>query len=229
MKNLVLKFPSANYVDPVELGHFLFLFRGAYAIYTEQSNLPTKDYAADCEFEKKLREKIKSLNASEIDNLFTNSLGKDALRVQKISFQSPLEIALAGVPLLLCVAVILSGGKFKWGNLNVTLPPIGVGIKNLREALSPTIKAPLEYGLRQPKIKLSRDEFNELKKQDPKSKGKGGFQGLLVRLQQKVNQSTLEIELSETDIDRIIRYGRDPKKGGWQSRVQKIFGRHFNF
>jgi hypothetical protein len=55
----------------------------------------------------------------------------------------------------------------------------------------------------------------------------GGFQGFLVGLQNRTNRQTRELELSERDLERIYRYKANPRKGGWQSRFNKIFGRHF--
>ncbi len=225
---LTLKFPATDFIDAADLAHFLFLFRGAYASCADTLKTVKAVDRIDDNFKKIAKETLRALNASDIDQLFSRELGSKSLIVQRISFESPLEIALAGVPALLCIAVILSGGKFKWGNLHVLLPPIGVGIKNLREALTPTIKAPIEYGIRLPQIKLSPDEFQELMKQDPKTKKDGGFQGFLVRLQQKVNRNNHIISLSESDINKIIHFGRDSRRGGWQARVKKIFGRHFD-
>lgn len=42
----------------------------------------------------------------------------------------------------------------------------------------------------------------------------------------KVDQ-TRKLHLSPSDLERIYRYKANPKKGGWQSRFKKIFGRHF--
>jgi len=163
----------------------------------------------------------------DIDALFSKELGRNNLVVRKISFESPLEITVCGVIVLLAVAVIFSGGKYKLGPLKVSLPPIGVGIKKLREALSPIVQAPLGYGIRSRTIKLSRLELGELMKHDPASEFKGGFQRLLIGIQYRVNKQTGEVTLFDPEMDAIIRHCRNASKGGWQGSIKKIFGKHF--
>ena len=227
-RQLKLSFPDLGSIDAAELGHFLFLFRGAYAscanILTGQ-DLRRLDPQ---KLEYRVRRHLRSLNVADIDALFSRELGHKKLSVQRVSFESPLEITLYGVSVLLAVAVILSGGKFKLGPLHVTLPPIGEGISRLRAALTPTTKAPLGYGIRSRTVKLSRSEFNELMKHDPASEYRGGFQRLLIGLQYKINQQTLEVVLSDSEMDKIIRHCRNAYKGGWQGSIKKIFGRHFD-
>ena len=50
---------------------------------------------------------------------------------------------------------------------------------------------------------------------------------VFVELKTRANKRTKQLELSESELDRIYRYRSNPKKGGWQSRLYKIFGRHF--
>lgn len=75
------------------------------------------------------------------------------------------------------------------------------------------------------KIVLNQSELTELRKQDPASKGDGGFQSLLVRLQEKVDVGTNSLSLTEADLNRIQKYASEHGRGGWQSRLQAIFGR----
>lgn len=228
-KKFKLKFPDFGALDAAELGHFLFLFRGAYASCTnilkdrDLKQLPSK------RLEDKIRQHLRSLNISDIDALFSRELGPKKLVVRRVAFESPLEITLTGVVVFLAMAVILSGGTFKLGPLQVTLPPIGEGIKRLREALTPTTKAPLGYGVKSRTVKLSRGEFNELMKHDPSSEYRGGFQRLLIGLQYRANHQTREVTLSDSEMDKIVRHCRTAHKGGWQASIKKIFGRHFDF
>lgn len=67
------------------------------------------------------------------------------LSVVSIMKQSPLEIVVWAIPAAVTMAVILSGGKIKYtqeSGIEAELPPIGKGIKLLREALfdSPSSK-----------------------------------------------------------------------------------------
>lgn len=74
-------------------------------------------------------------------------------------------------------------------------------------------------------VELNRDEIRELDMQDPDTKGSGGFQSLLVRLQQKVNHATGELILNDQDLEEISRYAFDYQNGGWEARLVSIFGR----
>jgi hypothetical protein len=75
------------------------------------------------------------------------------------------------------------------------------------------------------RITLTVGELAELDRQNPATKANGGFQGLLVTLQQKVDRFTRELVLDGRDLDRIARYAFDYKRGGWQGRLTRIFGR----
>ena len=72
---------------------------------------------------------------------------------------------------------------------------------------------------------LTRQEIDELFRQDPATAGDGGFQRFMVELQRKVRRPTQEIRLDDGDTERIKQYAFDSKRGGWQARMLKIFGR----
>lgn len=72
---------------------------------------------------------------------------------------------------------------------------------------------------------LTPDEVAVLFRQDPATRDDGGFQGFLVRLQEKTNRATGEITLDDEDLERIPRYAFDYKQGGWEDRLKAIFGR----
>lgn len=73
-------------------------------------------------------------------------------------------------------------------------------------------------------IELKDEELAELYGQDPESRGGGGFQALLVALQEKVKDKR-RLDLTLSDRERIARYAHDYRSGGWQGRLRKIFGR----
>jgi len=85
------------------------------------------------------------------------------------------------------------------------------------------------YGVKPRTIKLNKVELDELRRQDPETKDRGGFQSILVRLLATVNLQTGKLVLSKEDVDRIIRFGKNRSKGGFQGRIYKIFQRHFDF
>jgi len=54
------------------------------------------------------------------------------------------------------------------------------------------------------------------------------FKNLIEDLQAKFNVITSEIEITESDIEKIIRYIKDYKNNGLQIRLSGIFHRHFD-
>lgn len=75
-------------------------------------------------------------------------------------------------------------------------------------------------------ITLSDGEVEVLDQQDPRTKGDGGYQGLLVGLQERLNRQTGALTLSSGDLKRIQKYAFGYGKGGWEDRLVKIFGRN---
>jgi hypothetical protein len=75
-------------------------------------------------------------------------------------------------------------------------------------------------------FQLNREEREELFRQDPASRRNGGFQSLLVRLQDQYRPGTEEIRLVNEDVEDIARHAFDYEQGGWEDRLVKIFGRH---
>ena len=72
-------------------------------------------------------------------------------------------------------------------------------------------------------VDLTEEEKAELFGQDPSSRSGGGFQALLVSLQERVKDNKLDLNIA--DRERIARYAHDYRSGGWQGRLRKIFGR----
>lgn len=75
-------------------------------------------------------------------------------------------------------------------------------------------------------ITLDDVELRSLYLQDPATRNEGGFQGLMVGLQDVCNRETGELRLSEDDLRRIPKYAFDYKNGGWENRLKTIFARH---
>ena len=72
---------------------------------------------------------------------------------------------------------------------------------------------------------LNKLELATLFLQNPKTKSKGGFQSLLVKLQNQANATTGLVVLFARDVERIYRYSYKYNQGGWQDMLMNIFGR----
>ena len=73
---------------------------------------------------------------------------------------------------------------------------------------------------------LNTQEIAELDRQNPSTRSNGGFQGLIVSLAQRVDRATGRLNLTPKDLERITRYAFKYKRGGWQGRLERIFGRN---
>lgn len=74
-------------------------------------------------------------------------------------------------------------------------------------------------------VVLQPEEIAEIDKQDPATASDGGFQGLMVSLQNRINRATNELHLTDQDLQRIPRYAFDYHNGGWETRLQNAFSR----
>ena len=219
---------KASSLWPTDLAEFLFLFRAANVALSRllpsgthnDVREPTHDEVED------LRGRLGAFSPNELDRFFDPATSPDLLTIDRMTRESPMEIELVGLPLLLVLAVIFSGGEIQIAGVAVkaALPPLGTGIKALREALGLNKRLQANFGIRETTIKLNAEEYKELMIQP---KGIGGFQSFIKGLQNRVNRQTKELTLSPDDLKRIYRNKADPKKGGWQARFSKIFGRHF--
>jgi len=72
---------------------------------------------------------------------------------------------------------------------------------------------------------LNASEIAEIDKQDPATAGDGGYQSLLVGLQNKIERETGRLRLSEDDVRRIQMYAFKYGNGGWESRLVGAFRR----
>ena len=227
---LICRSPAAD-IDAADLCDFLYLFRAVYAVSTKV--IREKDALALLESPDDVRSSIRGYlrraSVKDINNLFTSNLGDKKLVAKQVTKGSPLTIVLAGSLVALVAAVIFSGGRIKTTLFEVELPPLGKGIKSLRDALAESTQAPIGYTVGTRRVKLNRKELRELMAHDPTTRDRGGFQRFLVGLQGRTNRHTGELVLADADMERILKYGRHPRRGGWQLSLRKIFGRHFDF
>lgn len=75
-------------------------------------------------------------------------------------------------------------------------------------------------------ITLSANEKAELDKQDSSKKKDGGWQSLIVSLQDRVGPSNNSLTLTDDDLERIPRYAFDYGNGGWENQLTSVFGNH---
>jgi len=140
-----------------------------------------------------------------------------------------MEILLAGSVFILALNAAISGGAIDIDGralkAKATLRPLWKGLKGLREAFGLDKRLRASYGIRETTVKLSKAEYTEL--MTTPVKGTGGFQGFFGGLQYRVDKNRKELTLSREDLDFIYRHKAHPTKGGWQGRLQKVFGRHF--
>ena len=218
-------------MDPREVSDFLYLLSGvvdaSLSLKLDEggSNIPD-----DIEVVEEIRKTLSKLRPSQWNKYFSTS--SSSIQLKRITHESPIEIIFYIAPsclFLLTLAVILSGGKIKsklpgGTETEAELPPIGDGIRNLRNSLG--LDRPdrlLGFGIQSVTIKLTQEELGHLMKD---ATGTGGFQHFLNKLQNKVNKSTREITLSVEDLDRIESYRANPSAGGFQGRYNKIFKKH---
>lgn len=74
-------------------------------------------------------------------------------------------------------------------------------------------------------VTLNETELEILYRQKPSEKKKGGWQSLLVTLQELTNEATGEITIPPIILEKISRYAFDYKQGGWEDRLKGIFER----
>lgn len=212
-----------------DLGDFLLLFKAVYTAAVQ--NFSDLEYNEIIDNKTSIRKSlilyIRRLRYQEINRLFIEDLGKGNLVTIKAQKESPLEFIVYGVLSAITLAVIISGGRLKTGFFEAQLAPLGDGIKKLREALSPSKSTEIGYSIKTRQVKLSKNEYKELTKYKVEDAHKGGFQKFFASLILRTDPRTYEIELMGQEIERIINYGRQSGKGGFQSSLRKIFGRHF--
>ena len=68
-------------------------------------------------------------------------------------------------------------------------------------------------------------EVASLMIQNPSTESDGGFQSLMVKLQNKLDPNTRSISLTVDELERIQRCAFKYNNGGWQTRLLAIFSR----
>ncbi len=74
-------------------------------------------------------------------------------------------------------------------------------------------------------VTINEEEREILYRQEPSSKLDGGWQRLLVTLQELTNEANGEITIPPIILERIQRYAFSYGNGGWEDRLKSIFGR----
>lgn len=75
-------------------------------------------------------------------------------------------------------------------------------------------------------LTLNSAEFSIVMEQDPASRSDGGYQSLLVTLQDLTDGATHVMVLPRHLLPRIQRYAFEYGNGGWEERLKAIFERH---
>ncbi|PHR73922.1 MAG: hypothetical protein COA66_02375 [Arcobacter sp.] len=122
-----------------DFSYFFYLFRAIYVISVKSggNNFQGNDYTRrDVKYLVTIvAKKIKKFSRQEIlESSFTNLDINEDLTIVDIKRENPLDIIFGGISIALAAAVIISGGKFKGPGFKVELPPLGIGIKALKEA-----------------------------------------------------------------------------------------------
>lgn len=74
-------------------------------------------------------------------------------------------------------------------------------------------------------VMLNAVEIAEIDKQGPATAGDGGYQSLLVGLQNEIDRGTGRLLLTANDMRRIQMYAFKYGNGGWEARLVGAFRR----
>jgi hypothetical protein len=192
----------------------MMLLRGAYVAALRLERREGDVKPAD------LQNALAQLNAADLSKVFGEMQGRDALRIRRITHESPLEIVLCGALSSMCAVYLLIGGKFKVGVTGVSGElPFGLVelIARLKDLFSKKTRTTVGYGATDRRVKLRKEEYEELMKHDPSTRSRGGFQRFLIGLQFRVDHRTRELTLSASEIDIILKHGSQPHVGSGKS------------
>lgn len=222
-----LEFSTSPQTSPLQLSHFLQLYVTTYRALEKLLHNTSPDDLSG--YEVPVRGLFGDLEYNDIKYCLDNTSFDGDPQITSINQQSPIEIVIAGSLGLLTIAAILSGGRQKidLGPLKCEfhLNSLADSIENLKIALSRNSSLRTGYEFTGTRIKLSKEEYLYLNK---KVNTNGGFQRFIRELQIRVKKRTRELELGNRDIEKILKYKSNPSKGGFQSRFDKIFGKHFS-
>lgn len=221
-----LKFATSEQTSPLQLSQFLQLFVTTYRALENISESSPNEFT---EYKIPTEGLFSCLKYKDIKRCIDSTSFNTDPQITAINQQSPIEIAIAGSIILLTMAAILSGGNQKISlgpvKFEYSLNSLGESITNLKRGLTNNTSLRTDYEFIGGKIKLNKEEYSYLNKEVNMN---GGFQRFMRELQTRIKPKSRVIELSNRDIDRILKYKSNPNKGGFQSRFNKIFGRHFS-
>ncbi|MDE3084342.1 MAG: hypothetical protein KGJ37_03860 [Verrucomicrobiota bacterium] len=128
---------SEEPLDSWEFAHYLYLLKATYSRALDIA--PSDEHQIIESFERYAEAFRRGLPEDETEQTVAEFFSRDdeqlELRLSQISKCSPLEIHAFCVVSALTLAVIFSGGKVDLKGLKFQLPPLGVGIRSLRDAL----------------------------------------------------------------------------------------------
>lgn len=75
-------------------------------------------------------------------------------------------------------------------------------------------------------LQLNESEYEIVLRQDPATKDDGGYQRMMVTLQEITDENSLVMVLPIHLIPRLRKYAFNYGQGGWEDRLTGIFGRH---
>ncbi len=78
-------------------------------------------------------------------------------------------------------------------------------------------------------LQLNPAEYEIVSRQDAATKDDGGYQRLMVTLQEITDETTLVMVLPRHLIPRLQRYAFTYGQGGWEDRITGIFSRHLGY
>src|SRR5689334_9288976 len=137
MQTITVRIPDeSGALNPSQLADFLYLFRAAnlaldqVVAKNDRASLRKPSTAK----QKAYRIALTSCSPEKLDRFFDPLTEPDFLQITRISRHSPMEIDLKGWAYVITAAVIISGGTIKVLGIELEVPPLGIGIKKLREA-----------------------------------------------------------------------------------------------
>jgi hypothetical protein len=128
MRSCAVILEGKESIDSIEFGEFLLSFTSAYNAGLLMRYNSSGDLLGTVIIEEILSE------VSQIEE----QAKLQELKIERLSFQSPLEITFIGIMSALTFAVIISGGELelKASGVKVKLPALGKGLKNLRDVFN---------------------------------------------------------------------------------------------
>lgn len=140
-----VKIQSDGKPVPIHLfSDYFHLLRGCYVLALEEVEFEmdgegdvavaevTQEYVAEA-----IAHRMATLTPSEFNKKAKQALSvKEELYLNDIMRRNPFEVVFFGVAIALTAALIVSGGKFEFGltKLKIEIPPLGEGIKKIRNA-----------------------------------------------------------------------------------------------